>query len=107
MNRARKIIRECAASGEMMIIVPVKDADGLSPGAILRRTLLILGLQQDSINVHLLSKGMTIHGGEERAKLAAQDPSYIFVLDQGSGSGPHMGRWHNHTYHRPPLRHRE
>lgn len=71
------------------MIVPDKDADGLSSGVILRRTLVILGLKPDLIHVHLLSKGRTVHHEDERKAMAAESPEYIFVLDQGSRkSGP-------------------
>ncbi len=40
------------------------------------------------IHVHLLAKGNTVHSEEERKKMASHDPEYIFVLDQGSRSGP-------------------
>jgi hypothetical protein len=70
------------------LIVPDKDADGLSAGAILQHTLRLLGLPKDMIHVHLLTKGNTVHTEEERVKMASHDPHYIFVLDQGSRSGP-------------------
>ena len=68
--------------------MPDKDADGLSSGAILRHTLILLGLPVDLIDVHLISKGNTIHTEEERNMMALYKPLFIFVLDQGSRSGP-------------------
>lgn len=68
--------------------MPDKDADGLSAGAILRHTLLLLGLHQDFIKIHTVSKGCNIHSQVERGKMAAQSPAYIFVIDQGSRPGP-------------------
>lgn len=88
MERAREIIQECAAAKAKTLIVPDKDADGLSSGAILRHTLLLLGLPEDHIAVHLLTKGNTIHTESERQLMAAHNPSFIFVLDQGSRAGP-------------------
>lgn len=70
------------------MIVPDKDADGLSSGAILRHTLILLGLKEDLIDVHLLSKGNTVHSASERALMEAYKPAYIFVLDQGSRQSP-------------------
>ena len=70
------------------LLVPDKDADGLSSGAILRHTLMLLGLPSEMIHVHLLSKGNTIHTEEERQKMASYQPQFIFVLDQGSRPGP-------------------
>jgi hypothetical protein len=72
------------------LIVPDKDADGLSSGAILQHTLRLLGIPPDLIDVHLLSKGNTIHSEEERSKMASKYPNFIFVLDHGSRSGPNL-----------------
>lgn len=71
-----------------VLIVPDKDADGLSAGAILRHTLLLLGVKPDLIDVHTLAKGKTIHSEDERRKMAARSPAYVFVIDQGSRRGP-------------------
>lgn len=68
--------------------MPDKDADGLTSGSILQRTLILLGLDPALVSVHLLQKGGNIHGDEERATMAAYKPSYIFVLDQGSRKSP-------------------
>lgn len=49
----------------------------------------LLGLAPDLINVHLLQKGNTVHSEDERQRMAATSPAFIFVLDQGSRkSGP-------------------
>ena len=68
--------------------MPDKDADGLSSGAILRHTLLLLGLRPDLVQVHLLSKGRTVHSDEERTLMSSHNPEYVFVIDHGSRSGP-------------------
>jgi len=77
-----------AQSGKQTLIVPDKDADGLSSGAILRHTLKLLGLPAECIDVQLLSKGHTIHSDSEREQMAAHKPAYIFIVDHGSRSGP-------------------
>lgn len=77
-----------ARAGERALIVPDKDADGLASGAILRRTLMLLGLDSDLIATHLLKKGNSIHDEHERIAMAGYDPAYIFVLDQGSRKSP-------------------
>lgn len=70
------------------MIVPDKDADGLTSGAILQKTLVLLGLDASLISAHLLRKGSNIHDEAERAAMASHDPEYIFVLDQGSRKSP-------------------
>lgn len=77
-----------AISAKKVLIVPDKDADGLSSGVILYRTLTTLGLDKSLIDVHLFSKGSTIHQPPERAAMAATAPAYIIVLDQGSIAAP-------------------
>lgn len=77
-----------AASKEKVLIVPDKDADGLSSGVILYRTLTTLGLDPDLIDVHLHQRGANIHHEVERQAMAAKDPSYVVVLDQGSIAAP-------------------
>lgn len=64
--------------------MPDKDADGLASGAILRKTLMLLGLDSDLIATHLLKKGNSIHNESERKAMAGYDSAYIFILDQGS-----------------------
>ena len=49
---------------------------------------MLLGLPEDLINVHLLSKGNTVHSEEERTKMASHQPEYVFVIDHGSRAGP-------------------
>jgi single-stranded DNA-specific DHH superfamily exonuclease len=88
MEAARAFITECAATGKKALIVPDKDADGLSSGVILYQTLTTLGLPEDLISVHLVQKGNDIHTELERAEMASVEPSYIFVLDQGSRKSP-------------------
>ncbi|KAI0161060.1 DHH phosphoesterase [Hypoxylon sp. FL1284] len=85
---ARKFILECVSAKKKTLIVPDKDADGLSSGAILQKTLVLLGLEPDLISAHLLQKGSNIHDERERAAMAAYEPEYIFVLDQGSRKSP-------------------
>jgi nanoRNase/pAp phosphatase (c-di-AMP/oligoRNAs hydrolase) len=77
-----------AAAKKNTLIVPDKDADGLTSGAILQKTLVLLGLSPELISAHLVKKGKNIHDEEERHLMAAMKPDYIFVLDQGSRKSP-------------------
>ena len=88
IRTATEFIIECAKSNQKTLVVPDKDTDGLSSGAILYRTLVSLGLDPTLIGVHLLQKGNTIHSDSERAAMKAFEPSYIIVLDQGSRKSP-------------------
>ena len=88
VERARELILQCAAANKKVLIVPDKDADGLSAGAILRHTLILLGLPAEKIAVHLLSKGTTIHSAEERLQMEAHQPAFAFIVDHGSRAGP-------------------
>jgi hypothetical protein len=77
-----------AKANKKTLIVPDKDADGLSSGAILRQTLILLGLDESLITIHLLRKSSTVHHPDESALMASHNPAYIFVLDQGSRNSP-------------------
>ncbi|KAK4508099.1 hypothetical protein PRZ48_001837 [Zasmidium cellare] len=88
IQRAREIILESAKAAKPVVIAPDKDADGLSAGAILRHTLVLLGLPKELISVHLLTKGNTVHSEEERQLIASHNPAYIFVIDHGSRASP-------------------
>ncbi|KAI1460264.1 DHH phosphoesterase [Annulohypoxylon moriforme] len=85
---ARDFILECVSAKKKTLIVPDKDADGLTSGAILQQTLILLGLEPDLISAHLLQKGTNIHDERERAAMADYKPDYVFVLDQGSRKSP-------------------
>ncbi|KAJ0166301.1 hypothetical protein CTA2_7834 [Colletotrichum tanaceti] len=97
MEAARAFIRECVSAGKTTLLVPDKDADGLTSGSILERTLVLLGLDPSLITAYLPPKGKNIHDEPCRAEMAARGPAYIFVLDQGSRAspplidGPHRG----------------
>ncbi|KAI2470977.1 DHH phosphoesterase [Annulohypoxylon bovei var. microspora] len=88
IERARNFILECVSAKKKTLIVPDKDADGLTSGAILQKTLILLGLEPHLISAHLLQKGTNIFNEHERAAMAAYQPEYIFVLDQGSRKSP-------------------
>ena len=68
--------------------MPDKDADGLSAGVLLHRTLVALGLSSSLIDVHLISRGFNIHDEHEREQMAKMKAEYIIVLDQGSRAAP-------------------
>ncbi|OSS48104.1 hypothetical protein B5807_06639 [Epicoccum nigrum] len=88
IDRARSIITECAKAQKPIVILPDKDADGLSSGAILHHTLTSLGLSPDLISVYFPPKGSNVHDDTTREALTSLAPSYVFVLDQGSRRGP-------------------
>ncbi|CZT01319.1 uncharacterized protein RCO7_02022 [Rhynchosporium graminicola] len=87
MTAARAFLRECAAAQKPTLIVPDKDADGLSSGVIIHRTLVTLGLDPKLLDVHLVQKGMNIHEPLERKAISEKKASFIIVLDQGSRGG--------------------
>ncbi|ORY64827.1 DHH family protein [Pseudomassariella vexata] len=88
IDDARDFILECASANKKVLIVPDKDADGLTSGAILQKTLVSLGLDPALISSHHISKGSNIHEDKERTAMAAYKPGYVIVLDQGSRRSP-------------------
>lgn len=87
LESAYKFVRECATAQKPTLIVPDKDADGLSAGVIMYRTLIKLGLEEKNLSVHLVRKGSNIHEEYERKAMSEMKPSYVIVLDQGSRGG--------------------
>jgi single-stranded DNA-specific DHH superfamily exonuclease len=77
-----------AAAQKPTLIVPDKDADGLSSGVIVHRTLVKLGLDPTLLDVHLVQKGSNIHKEHERKSMLEKNPSFVIILDQGSRGGP-------------------
>lgn len=77
-----------AGARKPTVILPDKDADGLSSGSILHHTLTTLGLPADLITVYFPPKGSNVHDVETKDAITARSPSYIFVLDQGSRKTP-------------------
>jgi hypothetical protein len=66
------------------LILPDKDADGLSSGSILHHTLTTLGLSPSLISVYFPPKGSNIHDKSTADAISTISPAYVFVLDQGS-----------------------
>ena len=81
-------LSKSATAREKTLLVPDKGVDGLSAGVIIHRTLMLLGLPQSLIDVHLLQKDSNLYQEEERSAMKKKEPKYIIVLDQGSRPGP-------------------
>jgi single-stranded DNA-specific DHH superfamily exonuclease len=79
---------DSVAAQKPTLIVPDKDADGLSSGVIINRTLVKLGLEPKHLDVHLVQKGSNIHAEDERKLMLEKRPAFLIVLDQGSRDGP-------------------
>ncbi|KAF1961349.1 DHH phosphoesterase [Byssothecium circinans] len=95
IEKAREIIKKCAQANKRTLLLPDKDADGLSSGAILHHTLTALGLSPGLVSVYFPPKGCTVHDESTREAIAKDTPTYIFVLDQGSRkSGPTINTPH-------------
>ncbi|KAK6582734.1 hypothetical protein PZA11_005142 [Diplocarpon coronariae] len=87
---ARAFLQKCAGAQKRTLIVPDKDADGLSSGVIVHRTLVKLGLDAKLLDVHLVQKGSNVHEASERKSMLEKQAEFIIVLDQGSRGGPAM-----------------
>jgi hypothetical protein len=79
---------DSAEAQKPVVILPDKDADGLSSGTILHHTLTQLGLSPDLIAVYFPPKGSNVHDDVTKEALTEIAPSYVFVLDQGSRRSP-------------------
>lgn len=88
MDAARVFVKECAEGNHRTLLVPDKDADGLSSGKIMHYTLTALGLSPELIKVHILSKASSVFQPDERLKMEAYGADRVIVMDQGSRGGP-------------------
>lgn len=76
------------AAPSPILLLPDKDADGLSAGAILHRTLRrVYGVPEGAIRVHHVGRGASPASPAERAAMSASQARWIVVLDQGSRHG--------------------
>ena len=87
MQKGKDFLVECAKAKQKTVIVPDKDADGLAGAALIYRLLILLGLPEKDIIVHLSQRGTNVHDEKERSALAAIGPTYAIVIDQGSRPG--------------------
>lgn len=75
-------------SSSSTLLVPDNDADGLTGGLIVYRTLVFLGHKPENIRVHFVSKGANPHQELERERLATYGAQYAVIVSQGSRAGP-------------------
>ncbi|KAH8716988.1 hypothetical protein GQ44DRAFT_775738 [Phaeosphaeriaceae sp. PMI808] len=86
--RKEQIERASVQAQKRTLILPDKNADGLSSGAILHHTLVTLGISPSLISVYFCPKGSNIYDESTSNAINTIAPSYIFVLDQGSRKTP-------------------
>jgi hypothetical protein len=86
--KAATFIQRAAASNEVILLVPDKDADGLSAGMIMKRTLIHLGASPDNVVEHHIAAGKNPASDSERNVYERYRARWIIVLDQGSPAGP-------------------
>ncbi|EKM51352.1 uncharacterized protein PHACADRAFT_213194 [Phanerochaete carnosa HHB-10118-sp] len=84
---AQYFLKECASKSSCTLLVPDKDADGLSGGLIIYRTLVALGHSEEALRVHFVTQGSNPHREQERQRLEAHGADYAIVVDQGSRPG--------------------
>lgn len=91
IEKARQFLQRAAKASakegddEKILLIPDKDADGLSAGCIAKRTLIRLGAHSDNILVHHIPAGKAPSADEELQSYSAK---WIIILDQGSVRGP-------------------
>ncbi|EPQ27884.1 uncharacterized protein PFL1_04628 [Pseudozyma flocculosa PF-1] len=99
MADAVSFLRRCARSGERVLVVPDKDADGLCSGAIMHRTLThALKIDPTLIDVHLMTKGSNPAASEQREAMEDVNAKWVIVLDQGSRNGPPLVNGGHHGW---------
>ncbi|GAA5912997.1 hypothetical protein JCM6882_008893 [Rhodosporidiobolus microsporus] len=95
MDAAKAWIRECVEGKHRILLVPDKDADGLSSSLLLSLALRALSHPPSLTSVYHLPRGVNIHSPVAQAGMLASFPSddevgptRAIVLDQGSRPGP-------------------
>ncbi|GAA5834373.1 hypothetical protein JCM11251_007972 [Rhodosporidiobolus azoricus] len=93
MEDAKAWIKECVEGKHRVLIVPDKDADGLSSGLILSLALRALSHPSSLSAVYHLPRSANIHSSVAHEEMLATFPSSggptrAIVLDQGSRPGP-------------------
>jgi len=86
--KATEFIKRASSSNETILLIPDKDADGLSAGMIMKRTLIHLGAKPESILEHHIPSGKNPASSSQREVLERYGARWIIVLDQGSPVGP-------------------
>ncbi|MCO5590247.1 hypothetical protein L7F22_044216 [Adiantum nelumboides] len=85
IDKARQFIEKAARAAsdennkEKILLIPDKDADGLSAGCIVKRALIHLGANPDNILLHHIPAGKAPSADEE---LESYNARWIIVLDQ-------------------------
>lgn len=111
MADAREWVKDTATKGKKVLLLPDKDADGLTgestlfwqpgryidvtlvllAGYVMHKTIELLGLPATNIFVHVLSKGTNVHSPSEREVIESlverEGIERVVVLDQGSRPG--------------------
>ncbi|KAL7420743.1 hypothetical protein Q5752_004695 [Cryptotrichosporon argae] len=92
LDAGREFIMDIVKNKRSVLIVPDKDADGLSAGTLLHRTLTSLSLPPDLIKTYHLPKGHNVHSDHVRSALEEAGTDRIVLLDQGSRPGRAIAR---------------
>ncbi|GAA5987002.1 hypothetical protein JCM11641_004415 [Rhodosporidiobolus odoratus] len=93
MEEAKEWIKECVREKHRVLLVPDKDADGLSSGLNLSLALCALSHPASHIAMYHLPRGINIHSPQAQTEMLATfpdtgGPTRVIVLDQGSRPGP-------------------
>jgi hypothetical protein len=86
--KAATFLKKAAKSNERILLIPDKDADGLSAGMIVKRTLIHLGAAPDLIVQHHIPAGRNPTSNDQRDSLESYQAKWVIVLDQGSPPAP-------------------
>ncbi|GAA5982402.1 hypothetical protein JCM10908_006632 [Rhodotorula pacifica] len=94
MERAREWIRECVANKHRVLLIPDKDADGLSSACLLAHTFRTLSHDASLLEVYHLPRSIpNLHSPLARSEIlsttfrSSGGPTRCIVLDQGSRPG--------------------
>ncbi|KAK7690064.1 hypothetical protein QCA50_006709 [Cerrena zonata] len=99
LRSAKGFLQDCARSSKEQqtktLLLPDKDADGLSASQIIYHALVALGHPPSLISVHFVTKGSNIHTANERTKINEHNAQFVIAVDQGSRGGPPLADGQN------------
>ncbi|KAI9096569.1 hypothetical protein DFS34DRAFT_650662 [Phlyctochytrium arcticum] len=80
----KNVISSAHSPNRPILLLPDKDADGLSAGVCMHHTLTALGVPTEHIKIIFVAKGSNVFRSEERERFAEAKPDSLILLDQGS-----------------------
>ncbi|KAI5779796.1 hypothetical protein EDC01DRAFT_621170 [Geopyxis carbonaria] len=94
LEAGRAFLREAAASPHPVLLLPDRDADGITAGTIINRALRFLEKKPEHVLVHFWSPAAPLYSPENiqavNEMIEKYSISHTIIIDQGSRPGPRL-----------------